>query len=289
MNLRYLFIAAVMGLSSISASAQEASNKSTVIVDFFYAGNGVRNNDLGWINMLRNDIVNELMSTGRVKVIDAASMTKLQYSPQAYNESSENSRLSTLRSNGATYVVQGDVEYIDINRIRLDNSKDYVYDARIGYNIRFIDANTGELLGQTIADPKDGSVHCSTPQKSMESVTGRAATAMRRILIDDISITGQVLELIDTKTTKRGEEAKTIAVNVGSDNGATRGVKFDVYVTHNIAGHKVSDKIGKVKITEVKGSDISYAQVKDGGVAILEAIHNGVKLSIKSSKAGFWD
>ena len=298
MKLKHLLLTLILGLFAVSMPAEErGSGKATVIVDYFYAGSHVSRNDYGWIDMLRNDIIKELIGTGRVSVVDAASVSDLNYIPQGYNENSVTSRLRTLKSHGGRYVVLGDIEYVDIQRINTTNSRavrsrdnsNNVYDARIGYNLRLIDIATGEILGQTIADPKDGSVRMSTPEKSMESVTGRAATEMRRILIDGIAITGQMLQVLDTKVKKGVEEAKTVALNVGSDNGAAAGVKFDVFTTRYIAGHKVSDKIGKVKITEVKGSDISYAIVKDGGSKILEAMRNGDKLTIKSSKAGFWD
>lgn len=71
--------------------------------------------------------------------------------------------------------------------------------------------------------------------------------------------------------------------------GAAPGVKFDVCITRDIAGHSVSDKIGVIKISEVEGTDISYATVKKGGAEILSAMRSGAKLTIKSSKAGFWD
>jgi hypothetical protein len=260
MKLKRLFIGVALIFSTISMfAADQASDKATVIVDYFYVSGHVRSYDYKWVDMLRNDIIKELLDTKRVNVVDAASEASLNYSPRGYNENSASLRLNTLRSHGGKYVVQGDIEYVDIQRIsnngsrgvRSRNGNDAVYDARIGYTIRLIDISTGKILGQTVADPKVGSVHTSTPEKSMETVTGRAANAMRRMLIDDISITGQVLQVIATKTKKGVEEAKTLAVNVGSDNGAASGVKFDVCITRNIAGHIVSDKIGMVKISEV--------------------------------------
>jgi hypothetical protein len=298
MDCKRLFIGVLLIFSAISVAAEDrASDKATVIVDYFYVSNHVENYDIRWVDMLRNEIIHELMNSGRVNVVDAVSVESLNYSPQSYSESSAMSRLHTLSSHGGKYVVQGDIDYVDIRRInkndsrgvRSKNNDNTVYDARIGYNIRLIDISTGKILGQTIADPKNGSVLTSTPEKSMETVTGRAATAMRRMLIDNISISGQLLQVINTKTKKGVTEAKTVAVNVGSANGATSGIKFDVYISHNIAGHTVSDKIGVVKISEVKGVDISYAEVKKGGADILSAMNSGAKLTIVSSKAGFWD
>jgi hypothetical protein len=298
MMLKRLFIGLALIFSAVSMlAANKSSDKATIIVDYFYVSNHVRNSDYKWVDMLRNDIIKELISTGRVTVVDAAGESSLNYSPRGYNENNASSRLNTLRTHGGKYVVQGDIEFVDIQRIsnngsrgvRSRNGDDAVYDARIGYTLRLIDISTGEILGQTIADPKVGSVHTSTPEKSMETVTGRAANAMRKMLIDNISITGQLLEIINTKTKKNVEEAKTVAVNVGSSNGAVPGVKFDVCISRNIAGHKVFDKIGTIKISEVKGADISYAEVKKGGAQILSAVRGGAKLTIKSSKAGFWD
>lgn len=298
MSFKKFFIGAMMIFCAISVAAEvKASDKATVIVDYFYVGNHVGKYDIRWVDMLRNDIIRELMNSGRVDVVDAASVESLNYSPRGYSESNAISRLRTLSSHGGKYVVQGDIDYVDIRRInsndsrgvRSRNNDNTVYDARIGYNIRLIDISTGKILGQTIADPKNGSVRASAPEKSMESVTGRAATAMRRMLIDNISITGQLLEVINTKTKKGVAEAKIVAVNVGSANGAASGVKFDVYISRNVAGHHVYDKIGMVKISEVKGADISYAEVKKGGADILSAMRNGAKLTVKSSKAGFWD
>ena len=152
------------------------------------------------------------MNTGRVKVIDAASMTRLQYSPQAYNESSENSRLSTLRSNGATYVVQGDVEYIDINPHTLDNSKGLCLRCPHRIQHPFIDANTRGTAWADDCRPKDGSVYIAPHHRNPWNRSGTCSYSNEKDTDDDISISVRVLELIDTKTTKRGEEAKTIAL-----------------------------------------------------------------------------
>jgi curli biogenesis system outer membrane secretion channel CsgG len=298
MGLKRIFICVALIFSAVSMFAQDNSSaKATVIVDYFYVGGHVRNNEYKWVDMLRNDIIHELVSTGRVTVVDAANEASLNYAPLGYNETNANNRLNTLRTHGGKYVVEGDIDYVDIRRISNNNSRgvrskngdDAVYDTRIGYTLRLIDISTGEILGQTKSDPEDGSVHTSSPEKSMETVTGRAATAMRRMLINDIAITGQVLEVINTKAKKGVEEAKTVAVNVGTGNGAAEGVKFDVFISREIAGHKVSDKIGQIKISEVKGQDISYADVRKGGADILAAMRSGAKLTIKSSKAGFWD
>ena len=55
-----------------------------------------------------------------------------------------------------------------------------------------------------------------------------------------------------------------------------------VYSVKTIAGREAKSQIGKLKIEEVEGEDISLCKVQSGGKDIKEALDSGQKLQVIS-------
>jgi hypothetical protein len=85
---------------------------------------------------------------------------------------------------------------------------------------------------------------------------------------------------------ERGSEKKDkmnqVYIDLGSDNGLFKGVHFNVSVVGEAAGRTTEHKIGKIKVEEVQGSDISLCKVEKGKKEIKEALDNGQTLTITS-------
>lgn len=85
---------------------------------------------------------------------------------------------------------------------------------------------------------------------------------------------------------ERGAEKKDkmnqVYIDLGSDNGIFKGLHFNVSIVGEAAGRTTEHKIGKIKVEEVQGSDISLCKVEKGKKEIKEALDNGQTLTITS-------
>jgi hypothetical protein len=85
---------------------------------------------------------------------------------------------------------------------------------------------------------------------------------------------------------ERGSEKKDkmneVYIDLGSDNWIFRGLHFNVSVVGEAAGRTTEHKIGKIKVEEVQGPDISLCKVEKGKKEIKEALDNGQTLTITS-------
>ncbi len=85
---------------------------------------------------------------------------------------------------------------------------------------------------------------------------------------------------------ERGAEKKDmmnqVYIDLGSDNGIFKGLHFYVSVVGEAAGRTTEHKIGKIKVEEVQGPDISLCKVEKGKKEIKEALDNGQTLTITS-------
>lgn len=85
---------------------------------------------------------------------------------------------------------------------------------------------------------------------------------------------------------ERGSEKKDkmnqVYIDLGSDNGIFKGLHFNVSLVGEAAGRTTEHKIGKIKVEEVQGPDISLCKVEKGKKEIKEALDNGQTLTITS-------
>lgn len=88
-------------------------------------------------------------------------------------------------------------------------------------------------------------------------------------------------QILDRGAEKK-DKTNEVYIDLGSDNGIYKGLHFNVTVVGETAGRSTEHKIGKIKIEEVQGPDISLCKVEKGKKEIKEALDNGQTLTITS-------
>lgn len=88
-------------------------------------------------------------------------------------------------------------------------------------------------------------------------------------------------QIVD-KASEKKDKTKEVYIDLGSDNGIFKGLHFNVSVVGEAAGRTTEHKIGKIKVEEVQGTDISLCKVEKGKKEIKEALDNGLTLTITS-------
>lgn len=79
------------------------------------------------------------------------------------------------------------------------------------------------------------------------------------------------------------EKLKGVFLDIGSAAGAFKEQHYDVYVVRLIAGKEAKHKIGRLRITEVMGDDISQCKVTKGGEEIKAALDDNLMLIASST------
>lgn len=79
------------------------------------------------------------------------------------------------------------------------------------------------------------------------------------------------------------DKQKEVYIDLGEEEGAMEGLHFTVYQVKTIAGKEARKQIGKLKIKEVLGNDISLCKVQSGGREIKEALEAGESIVVLST------
>lgn len=87
--------------------------------------------------------------------------------------------------------------------------------------------------------------------------------------------------IVESATAKKDKQ-KEVYIDLGNPDGVHTGMQFAVYVIKTIAGKEARSEIGRLKVVEVMGDDISLCKVMRGGKDIKAAIDNGATLRIQS-------
>ncbi len=87
--------------------------------------------------------------------------------------------------------------------------------------------------------------------------------------------------IIEPGTVKKDKQ-KEVYIDLGSANDVTPDMHLYVYEVGEVAGREVNKKIGRIRINEVLGDDISICRVKSGGKDIKKCFDEGKKLVVVS-------
>lgn len=89
---------------------------------------------------------------------------------------------------------------------------------------------------------------------------------------------GSIIEKGGSKSDKQ----KEVYINLGNNWSVYVGQKFHVYTVQYIAGREAKREIGKLKVKEVMGEDISFCKVTSGGSEIKKQLDQGATVIVVS-------
>lgn len=143
-----------------------------------------------------------------------------------------------------------------------------------------------------LKDPVDGSVvnsHTFTLSDSdlfwmtsgekavtnaLEHLTSKVADYYNKLF----PLHASIIEKGEAKKNKQ----KEVYIDLGENDGVYKGMQFDVFTTSIIAGKEAKTLIGRLKIEDIKGEEISLCKVTKGADMIKVALDDGQPLLITS-------
>ena len=152
-----------------------------------------------------------------------------------------------------------------------------VYKGLVGLTLHFKDAHTDEVLfspsfNVNASDLSWVESAAGAVNNAINSLPGRIA----RYLNEKLPLSANIIEGARDKKDKQ----KEVYIDLGAAEGGFKGLHFDVFTVKTVAGREAKKKIGRLKVTDVEGDDISLCKVQSGGRDIKSAIDAGEQLLI---------
>lgn len=145
-------------------------------------------------------------------------------------------------------------------------------------NIR--EGRSGEIL---LTIPINSNEYSHTYVESAEKALGNALQLVRNKITNTLNLAYPLYARVIEGESAKKDKQKEVYIDLGEQMGAFKGMTFNVYTVKIIAGREAKKEIGRLRITEVMGDDISLCKVTKGGVQIKECIDNNEELLITSS------
>lgn len=137
------------------------------------------------------------------------------------------------------------------------------------------DAHTGELL-ESKSFKKDG--YELSIEAAMKEACKSVRKEFRKYLNSRYPLRGEILE----KGLTKKDKLKEAYINLGADLQVQKNMTFIVYEVKTVANREVKTELGKLKVTEVSGGDISLCKITKGGDKIGDALADEKTLLVVS-------
>ncbi len=145
--------------------------------------------------------------------------------------------------------------------------------------LTFKDIRTGEVIANpTFTGQGSGSSSYTTSDKAVKDAIGKLSGRITKWLNQYMPLQAN---LVEGSTVKKNKQ-KEVYVDFGNREGAYAGLHMGVFQVKNVAGHEATSMIGKIKIEEVQGDDVSLCKVLSGGKDIKSAIEAGATLRVQT-------
>ena len=141
------------------------------------------------------------------------------------------------------------------------------------------DIKTGEVIANpTVKGLGSSTSMFSTSDQAVKHAIGMLSGSITRWLNNYKPITANFVEAGAVKKDKQ----KEVFIDYGSREGAYKGMHMGIYHLYTIKGKPGKSMLGKLKIEEVAGEDLSRCKVTSGGKDVKEAIDDGQTLVVMS-------
>lgn len=160
-----------------------------------------------------------------------------------------------------------------------DKPAEQSYKVLINVTLNLKDARTDEAMDSHIFSMTDSDISwMTTVDKALNNAIDRLASRISEYYNHRYPLHGSIVE--------RGEEKKdkqrTVYIDLGNNSRVEKGQQFNIYVLKSIAGREARQEIGRLKIEEVMGDDLSLCKVTKGEKEVKTALDQEKTLVIIS-------
>ena len=256
----------MIGMNNLSYNKPEDKGTLAKVLDAILTGE-VSKDQSKYKDAVRAAIVKGLSQSHRIIAIDGQLSKDEAALPNAMYIDGTVSNLSTT-SKTENYESDGKTRY-----------RTY-YKALIGVTLHFKDAKTDEVFASPAFNLSQWDVSwIETQEGAMMKALEKLSSTITDYCNKWLPLSANVLEGARDKKDKQ----KEVYIDLGSKEGAYEGLHMGVYTVKTIAGKEAKKQIGRLKIMEVLGDDISLCKVQSGGKDIKAALDAGETLVIQTT------
>lgn len=156
---------------------------------------------------------------------------------------------------------------------------DTSYRSNVTVTVNLKDPSDGSVVDSRTFTISDSDLYWMTSgEKAMtnalEHLTSKVADYYNRMF----PLYASIIEKGESKKNKQ----KDVYIDLGAGDGAYKGQQFDVFTVRTIAGKEARTIIGRLKIEEIEGDEISLCKVTKGSDKIKTALDEGQNLLVVS-------
>lgn len=272
-------------VSCIAMTGFAQANKPVVSVEPF-TGTSVNQTV---ITSVRNKVLSALQQAGRVNVVDLNNQAALDAEAErrknemAMNDAGRVGDMTQLMSNG---LLKGNIDNMTCTS---KTSKGYdgkmhtTYSATLKYTLTLVNSENGTVISQKNFESYGSG---NTDAEAIQSAVDVKVTPVKQFILNAYAVGGKVLAADEADAKK----VKTVYIDLGSDDGLSKGQKLEVFKEVDIAGAKSRKLIGEIQVQEVMSGNRALCKVSKGGDVILKELEAGTNLPIetKEQKSSFF-
>lgn len=221
-----------------------------------------------FVENVRTAIAGAIGTTRRISVVD----------PLILADAAENDPILVFDGTIGTVTTTSENEIVKDDKGKSHDNVRYM--AVITATINVKDGHTGEIL-TTI--PVNTNEYSWTWVESAEKALGNALTIVQKRITNHLNLFFPMYASIVEGDRVKKDKQKEVYIDLGELDGAFKGMTFAVYTLKTVAGREAKKEIGRLKVEEVMGDNISLCKVTRGGVQIKQCIDNGEELVITST------
>lgn len=216
-----------------------------------------------YIDALRASLVKGISQSRRISLTDGAGTLQPDwYIDGTVSNISSTSKTEELKdSKGKTY-------------------KQNYYKALVGVTLHVKDAQTGLIVASpTFNVSAEDLSWIETREGAMASAFDRMAAKVMRYFNKQLPLLANIVEGARDKKDKQ----KEVYIDLGeATKGVMKGLHFGVYTSKVVAGKEARKQVGRIKIVETQGDELSLCKVLSGGKEIKAAIDAGDNIAVVS-------
>jgi hypothetical protein len=144
------------------------------------------------------------------------------------------------------------------------------YGAVTSVAITFKNLETGELTTSTISGRCSEYSLAKSADEAIRNALGELSNNIYEYYNEAYPIRANIIE----RGTEKKDKTKEVYVDVGS-RFVNEDVHFDVFIVGQVAGRETRKNIGRIRVRETLGDDISLCKVQKGGKDIKAAFDSG--------------
>ena len=158
--------------------------------------------------------------------------------------------------------------------------KQTYYKALVGVTLHVKDAQTDQIVASpTFNVSAEDLSWIETREGAIANAFDRMAVKVMRYFNRQLPLTANIVEGARDKKDKQ----KEVYIDLGeATKGVVKGLHFGVYTTKVVAGKEARKQVGKIKIIETQGDELSLCKVQSGGKEIKAAIDAGATIVVVS-------